>query len=320
MRKITISILILLTSFLVFPGQSFALERHALVIGNSDYEGIPLLNPRNDAIDMAKQLSAMGYQVHNGGPLLDLDQVGIERAIRAFAQQLPEEANALFYFAGHGMDSQSDNYLIPINHNLAYETQLRDRAVSVRSIVELFTLANPKGINVFLLDACRDSPLKSSVRSTRQGLTRLSDIPRGVFVGYAADSGQTAEDGLGRNGTYTGELLNVMRESPEVIIEIAHKKVAERVYQKTDGRQFPVSENKIYGNWCFGACNELPEKKLALPTLSVDGEQPASSPSKIDKRWVAAGAVAVALIAGLISQDGEPPPEEENFVIRLTPP
>ncbi|MFK7892883.1 MAG: caspase domain-containing protein [Granulosicoccus sp.] len=204
--------------FLQFFNTANASTRHALVIGNSDYDESALLNPRSDAIDMAKQLELMGYEVFGGGPALDLDRIGIERTIRAFARSLPENANALFYFAGHGMATDNDNYLIPVQHRLEFLEQLPDRAVSLKSTINLFKNANPEGINVVLLDACRDSPLARSYRSNREGLQRLDDIPRGVFIGYAADQGQVAKDGQGRNGTYTSELLQIMREQPNVII------------------------------------------------------------------------------------------------------
>lgn len=248
----------LLVAAMIMSGSVDASQRFALVIGNSDYTNGTLLNPRNDAMDMAEQLRSMGYEIYGGGASLDLDRIGIERTIRAFARSLPENANALFYFAGHGISTPNDNYLIPVNHNLEFTEQLPDRAVSLKSTVELFKNSNPEGINVVLLDACRDSPLESNYRSNRQGLQKLNDIPRGVFIGYAADSGQVAEDGDGRNGTYTKELLKIMKEKPSVIIEVAHKEVASRVFEKTEGKQFPVSENKVYGDWCFGTCGDEP--------------------------------------------------------------
>lgn len=301
------------------------IERHALVIGNSNYaDGQALLNPANDAKDMADQLSQLGYKIHGGGPALDLDRVGIERTLRAFAQQLPKDAHALFYYAGHGMATQNDNYLIPLNHNLEFQEQLPDRTVSLRSAVDLLKSANPGGINVVLLDACRDNPLDRSFRSTRAGLTRLNDIPRGVFIGYAADSGQLAEDGIGRNGTYTGELLSVLREKPNVIIELAHKEVASRVYEKTGGKQFPVSENKVYGNWCFGDCAD------PVVTSSASPAAPAAPESKFQlskNRWlIIGGAVAAAVVVGAIAGSGGSGSTDtggsgsQTFTLELTPP
>jgi len=337
--------LLLSVSSAGYAADSVVVERHALVIGNSDYLSQPLLNPVNDATDMAQQLQTLGYKIHTGGPMLDLDRLGIERAVRAFAQQLPENANALFYYAGHGMSVGRDNYLIPTNHNLESEEQLPDRAVSLRSVIRVLKNANREGLNVVLLDACRDNPLQNNYRSTRAGLTRLEDIPRGVFVGYAADAGQLAEDGDGRNGTYTGELLNVMREKPNVIIELAHKEVSARVFEKTGGKQFPVSENKVFGDWCFGDCSSnapssTPAATVPAPAASVTATpeappakttQPPTLPATVkeergfNKTWLAAGAAAAILIGVLAlsgggGDDDDSPSSEDNFTIEILPP
>jgi len=292
-------------------------ERHALVIGNSKYAQGALLNPVNDANDMAAQLKTLGYKVYGGGPALDLDRINMEQTLRAFSRQLPENATALLYFAGHGMATERDNYLIPVRHSLTYEEQLPDRAVSLRATVELLKNANRDGINVVLLDACRDNPLGRSFRSNRTGLNRLNDIPKGVFIGYAADFGQVAGDGILRNGTYTRELLSVMREKPGVIIEVAHKEAAARVYNKTGGKQFPVSENKVYGDWCFGECTK-PVAEISLPQKN-EAPQPAPQTSN---RWLVVGgvvlaAIAVGLASGGSSGSGS---SNTNFTLQLPPP
>jgi len=291
-------------------------ERHALVIGNSNYSELALVNPVNDAEDMAAQLSKLGYKIHGGGPALDLDRLGMQRTIRAFAQQLPEEAHALFYYAGHGMATNSENYLIPVRHGLEFQEQIPDRSVSLRSVVDVMKSANPRGINVVLLDACRDNPLGRSARGGRAGLERLIDIPRGVFIGYAADTGQV----------YTGELLSVMREKPNVIIELAHKEVANRVVERTSGKQFPVSENRVYGNWCFGECvtpiasssGIIPKEPVSQPVATdTSAVVPAPKRRSSMPTWkvvggVVLGAVLVGLAAGSSGGGGsgsETPPQ-----------
>jgi len=304
----------LLLVFLIsaLPITAHSEERFALVVGNSNYQSNPLRNPRNDAIDMAEQLSSMGYKLYQDGPLLDLDRVSLEAAVSRFAGSLPTNASAVFYYAGHGMAIENDNYLIPINHQLKFQEQLPDRTVSLRSIVDVLKNANPEGTNVVLLDACRDNPLVRSFRSVQTGLRRLNDIPRGIFVGYAADNGQVAEDGLGRNGTYTAELLKVMANNPRVIVEIAHKEVAQNVYQKTNGKQFPVSENKVYGNWCFASCDspiaEQPENTplpknndwqavATEPELETAKRDSGLSIKSNRKTWQIVGGVALGVIA-----------------------
>jgi len=273
---------------------------------------------------MAAQLQSMGYKIHGGAAALDLDRIGIERAVDAFARQLPEGATAMFYYAGHGMGFERANYLIPVKHNIASEVDLPDRAVSLRRITSVLENANPNGVNIALLDACRDNPLENSYRTTRNGLTK-EEIPYGVFVGYAAGYGQVAEDGDGRNGTYTAELLNVLREQPDEIIEVAHKTVANRVIEKSNGKQKPAFEGNVYGNWCFGECKDQSEPTVAAvpATPETTPAYTPPEPSRFNKKWmIAGGVVAAAVIYGLATADGTTPPPDDTapFTLNLTPP
>jgi len=324
MRQILLSILI---CFLSIGCSTFAAatERHALVIGNSNYVEGSLVNPINDATDMAAQLQSMGYKIHGGAAAFDLDRLGIERAVDAFARQLPKGATALFYYAGHGMGFERANYLIPVKHNIETEDDLPDRAVSLRRITSVLENANPEGVNIALLDACRDNPLKRGYRTKRNGLTK-EEIPFGVFVGYAAGYGQVAEDGNGRNGTYTAELLNVLREQPGQIIEVAHKTVANRVIEKSNGKQKPAFEGNVYGNWCFGECiNQVQKSQDASAVPDTKPDQPYSppEPKRFNRTWmIAGGVVAAALILGLSSTGSTATPSDgaTTYTIELTPP
>jgi len=285
---------------------ALATERHALVIGNSNYADGSLTNPINDATDMAAQLQSMGYQLYGGAAALDLDRISIERSVDAFARQLPEGATALFYYAGHGMGFERANYLIPVKHNIETEDDLPDRAVSLRRITSVLENANPNGVNIALLDACRDNPLRRGYRTTRNGLTR-EEIPFGVFVGYAASYGQVAEDGNGRNGTYTAELLKVLREQSGQIIEVAHKTVANRVIERSNGKQKPAFEGNVYGNWCFGECAEqsLQPKE---PSETIATNEPSATftppePKSYNKKWMIAGGVVAAAVIVALAKD-----------------
>lgn len=324
---LTLILVVCLTPIALHAAET-TVERYALVIGNSDYDGNALLNPRNDALDMAEQLNVMGYQIHSGGALLDLSRLDMEQAVVEFARSLPRSASALFYYAGHGMATKDDNFLIPINHQLQFQEQLRDRTVSLRSVVEIMKNANPEGINVLLLDACRDNPLVRSFRSSQTGLQRLVDIPRGIFIGYAADSGQVAEDGVGRNGTYTSELLKVMAKNSNIIVEVAHKEVAKNVYEKTQGQQFPVSENKVYGNWCFATCKSVVVENNDIENTNDSVVAQTTTQPRIEIKpksntWKIVGGVVLGLVvAGLLIDDDNDPSNEnpDSFNLIIPPP
>lgn len=263
---------------LVFLSSSVqaAAERHAFVIGNSNYDNAPLKNPVNDATDMAAELTKLGYTLHRGEALLDLDLATFENELREFAFSLPKNAISLVYYAGHGISTNTDNYLIPIDAKLRYEEQLKTRAVSLRDTVALLNDRNREGLNVVLLDACRDSPLEKQFgRSLNQGLNRIGDLARGSFIGYSADEGQIAIDGRGRNGMYTGELLSALRESPGMPIQLLHNRVAKRVFEKTENTQypqFPVSEQKFIGEYCIGPCADEQQGSFSLNVTPADAK------------------------------------------------
>lgn len=319
MQKIALLLCMLLLPALL-PATSVASERHALVIGNSNYLISPLVNPRNDAQDIATELSRMGYTLHGGGALLDLNRQDIVRALVTFADSLPDNADVIFYYAGHGVSENRENYLIPIGHKLEVAEQLPDLAISLRFILERLKNANPQGTNVVLLDACRDNPLTRSFRSTRAGLSAEQEIPRGVFIGYAADSGQVAIDGTGRNGVYTGELLKVMRKRSNVIIDVAHREVVDAVIDKTGGKQYPVSENKLYGNWCFDNCSSATSPITSTPpqqSSPIELQAIATEPDR--KKWLVIGGVALALLA-ILAQGSSDSSPEPNFTLVIDPP
>ena len=317
----------------LWPGMAAAMERHALVIGNSDYLIQPLANPRNDALDVAAELDRMGYQIYSGGALLDLNRRDMVRALITFADAVPDNSDVLFYYAGHGISDAQENYLIPLQHQLEAVEQLPDLTISLRFVLERLKNANPKGTNVVLLDACRDNPLTTGFRSSRKGLSTDQEIPRGVFIGYAADSGQVAIDGEGRNGVYTAELLNVMRTRSNVIIDVAHREAVDAVIEKTDGKQFPVSDNKLFGKWCFDDCeSEAPAPSTAFkpaPAPELPPELPREQPGEVvtassgnRNTWLIVGGIALAVITALAVGSGgsDDNSDDPNFTLVLDPP
>jgi len=186
---------------------SFAQQKIALVIGNSNYTGISKLNnPVNDANDMEAALKGLGFTVDkvlNG----NLDQM--LTAVNNLKRKLGASRSTygFFFYAGHGVQSNGENYLIPVGANIQSESQLRQYAVSVQTILDDLAEAGNE-LNIFVLDACRDNPF-GWARSGSRGLSVVSRAPSGSIVMYAAGAGQTADDGAGgRNGLFTGQLLN----------------------------------------------------------------------------------------------------------------
>jgi hypothetical protein len=225
-------------------------RRVALIIGNDTYTHLPALNnARKDAEDMAVKLRELGFETIlkvNAG------RREMHRALGQFEARLNDGATGLAFFAGHGIQSDGKNYLIPADGFIEVEDDLNAEAITAQHILAAMERAgNP--LNIVILDACRDNPLPKRTRSARRGLTVVG-IPagaKGTAILYAAGEGQTAEDGpRGGNGVFTGELLRVLDE-PGLSLEQVFKRVNRRVQRRTNNRQRPWSLVSLQGDFVF---------------------------------------------------------------------
>jgi hypothetical protein len=230
------------------PGSASAAssKRLALVIGNGAYTNAPpLKNPPNDARDVAATLKVLGFSVASA---IDADQRTMKRLIREFGQQLRSGGQGLFYYAGHGVQMRGRNYLIPANADITSETDVEDQAVDLNLVLGLMDEAQ-NGLNIVILDACRNNPFSRSFRSAGSGLAQV-DAPTGTLIAYATSPGRVASDGLGRNGLYTSELLSQMRV-PGISVEEMFKRVRGNVQRQTSGQQVPWESSSLVGNFYF---------------------------------------------------------------------
>ena len=180
--------------------------RTALVIGNARYESAPLRNPVNDARAMAGALRRFGFDVTL---LEDAGQTQMKRAIDRFGKKLRDGGVGLFYFSGHGMQVGGRNYLIPVNASVEAEEDVEYESVDAGRVLAKMESAR-NGMNLVILDACRNNPFARSFRNAAQGLATLN-APSGTFISYATAPGSVASDGSGKNGLYTGELVRHMK-------------------------------------------------------------------------------------------------------------
>ena len=199
--------------------------RTALVIGNSDYaDGAELPNAERDADAMADTLKDLGFRVLH---YEDLDQRGMEEAVKTFAERLRRAGGAgLFYYSGHGFQAGGHSYLAPIGVRIDSETDARFKTVDVEYVLGEMEEAGSR-MNIVILDACRDNPFTRSFRrrggEQLRGLSRV-DAPVGTLIAYATSPGKTALDGRGKHSPYTGALLEVMKK-PGLPLEQAFKEV-----------------------------------------------------------------------------------------------
>ena len=174
--------------------QVTAASRTALVIGNGTYKSAPLKNPINDARDMAKVLRRLNFEVIEK---INANKRNMVLAIDEFFKRLRKSDVGLFYFAGHGMQIQGVNYLVPVKAHVTSETDIQFEAVDAGRVLGKMREASNK-LNLVILDACRDNPFKRSFRTNRKGLAQM-DAPKGTIIGYATSPESVAADGSGQN-------------------------------------------------------------------------------------------------------------------------
>ena len=261
--------ILIIASVLLALNLSAAVERHALVIGNANYQSSPLRNPLNDARDMAAALEGLGFQVQS---LLDADAPEMEQAILDFGDRLRAGGVGLFYYAGHGVQAQGSNYLIPLQANISREIQLKRKAIDAGLVLDAMGAAN-NGLNIVILDACRDNPYANSFRNTTRGLARM-DSPKGSLIAYATAPGDVAADGDGRNGVFTKHLLEQMQK-PGVQVEQVFKQVTQAVHAETRQRQTPFMTSSLLGDFYFKPASATASTTAPAPTTQT-------TPSTID--------------------------------------
>ena len=226
-------------------GIKLKVDRLALVIGNGAYQTAPLKNPINDAEDMATSLKKLGFKV-----ILkkDADQRTMEDTIRYFGRQLRGGDVGLFYFAGHGIQVEGRNYLMPIDAKIESESDVKYEAVNAGRILGKMEDAENR-LNIVILDACRNNPYARAFRSDQSGLARM-DAPTGSLVAYSTAPGEVAADGPERNGIFTKHLIQHMM-TPNLSIEHVLKRVRIDVARQTNGRQIPWESSSLMGDFSF---------------------------------------------------------------------
>ncbi|MEW5723067.1 MAG: caspase family protein [Thermodesulfobacteriota bacterium] len=220
-------------------------QRLALVIGNGSYESGPLRNAVNDAEDMARALSDLGFTVIKS---LDADRTRMREDIRVFGDRLKKGGVGLFYYAGHGLQVNGENYLVPLGARVQREDEVEDECLMVSAVLRKMETAGNR-LNIIILDACRDNPFARSFRSSQQGLARM-DAPTGSLLAYATAPGSVASDGSGRNGVYTSMLLKLMKV-PDLEILDLFRQVRVGVMAETGDRQVPWESTSLTGRFYF---------------------------------------------------------------------
>ena len=226
-------------------------KRYALVIGNSAYKYVsPLKNAANDANDMAAELEKSKFEVIkviNGS----YDQM--REAYKKFYEKLSngpkDQTVGLFSYAGHGLQNEGENYLVPVEANVQYEDDIPRMCFPVQRVVVANMERSNSRMNIIVLDACRNNPFQSAYRSGSSGLAEVKRA-KGSFIAFATAPGSVAADGEGRNGLYTQELLKAMQK-PGRTIESVFKEVRSNVMKLSGEKQFTWDQSNIIGDFYF---------------------------------------------------------------------
>ncbi len=228
---------------------ALAENRIALVIGNSSYTSVTALpNPANDARAMAKFLSAAGFEVLQAP---NLTQSDMRRTIGDFAKAAAAKGPdtvALVFYAGHGLQVDGENFLIPVDAQIEREADVPLQAMRLSDVMNALASV-PSKSRIVILDACRNNPFSAINKTTGRGLA-IVDAPNGSLVSYSTAPGTEALDGEGDNSPYTTALMKIGQE-PGLPIEQLLKRVRLDVSNATERQQFPWESSSLTAEFSF---------------------------------------------------------------------
>jgi hypothetical protein len=240
-------------------------KRVALIVGNSNYQNYPdLRNPSNDALALGAVLRRLDFNVAVG---LDLDATAFRKAIQIFLDDIDRDTVALFFYAGHGVQVNGLNYMLPTNAKLVSLSDLEFETIRFNHLLE--PLERDSSIGIVFLDACRDNPLANTLSGTNKnrslGSSRgLAPVQTGdgLFIGYATQPDNVAVDGDGSNSPFTTALLHHL-ETPGFDIEMLMRRVRDDVIAATDHAQVPWSNSSLSSDGFSFKPTDLPGPPLA---------------------------------------------------------
>lgn len=216
-------------------------KRIALVIGNADYTSTSKLrNTLNDAKAMTATLKSLGFEViaiENG------TYETIKNAVYAFGDRIQDVDVSLFFYAGHGIEVDGANYIVPVDADIQSHLDVKQKCIPLSGVSNTMEFANDEGLNMIILDACRNNPFPAGKRGGT-GLARIN-APSGTLIAYATDPGSVASDGDGTNGLYTGELIKQLKISQRIEDVFMHTR--NNVETISGGKQRPWEEARLKG-------------------------------------------------------------------------
>ena len=255
-----LAVLLILPAVAQNPGGE---RRMALVIGNFSYEHVPrLANPGNDATLIAHTLRQLGFKLIGDGVQENVDKAHFEHLVQDFGRAIQGADVALFYYAGHGMQVDGDNWLVPIDANPTRTQDLEFQMVNTALVLKQMDGAGTR-LNLVMLDACRNNPFSTlGTRAVQGGLAQMR-APEGTMISFATQPGNVAVDGSGADGPYATALAEAMLQ-PGLDIFRTFNRVGLTVKHDTGGAQLPwVSSSPIDGDFYFAESDTAPDPLTA---------------------------------------------------------
>jgi uncharacterized caspase-like protein len=274
MRRLVLALTTIL-SFAFASDAALAERRVALVIGNSAYQNAPQLpNPARDAAAISEMLRKANFEVVE--TVRNANNQDMRRTLREFSDKAQNSDMAVVYFAGHGIEVDGENYLIPTDAVLQRDRDVYDEAISLDRILQ--TVEPAKQLRLVILDACRDNPFTrtmrrvTALRSLNRGLIAVEPMKANTLIAYAAKGGSTAEDGDGEHSPYAAALLKHL-PTPNLDLRQAFGLVRDDVMKATDNKQEPFT----YGS--LGGATVSLVQTAALANSSTDVPAAATTPA-----------------------------------------
>lgn len=273
MRKAILIILLSSLFSVAAMAQGIAEKRVALVIGNADYVNASKLpNPANDAVAVSAMLESAGFtvEIHT-----DLGNSEMRRVIRNFSDQAQHADIAVVYYAGHGLEVDGTNFLVPTDAKLQRDIDVEDEAVALDRVLKMIEPA--RTLRLVILDACRDNPFVRTMtrtmmtRSIGRGLARIEPVTSNTLVAYAARAGSTAADGDRANSPFTAALLKDV-PVPGLDLRIAFGNVRDDVLKATNHQQEPF----VYGSLGGGIIALVPGPSGSTEQIAAPAAVPAA--------------------------------------------
>ena len=307
-------LIVIMFTALWFNPSSWAQDRIALVIGNSNYErpNWVLANPVNDANLIASRLEAVGFDVTTE---LNLGEDEMELAFQQHGERLSRagpDSVGFFYYAGHAIQSEGLNYLLPIDSTAETEQDVWGQAPRLGLLLRHLR-ASGNNANFIILDACRDNPLPSEFRSVGGGLAQVPQTS-GTLVAFSTTPGHQAADGTGEHSPYTNALAQAIT-LPGIPAEIMFKRVADQVKGQTQGAQIPFYNSGLTGeDFCFVSCLDADElaEQTALNQALLSGSK--TQLTAFIEEYPESGFRTIALQGLKHLTEGQPVGSNQDFV------